>query len=341
MTNETTDLEQRSRRLLRELGLCTGDDALTVLPLTGGVASDIARVDLPDGRTVAVKFALEKLKVAEDWRVPVHRNRAEYAWLSFAAGLLPDNAPQLYGRSAREGGFAMEFLAGDDIRLWKDALLREEPDRGEAARVGDLLGRIHAAATAPGFDPAPFDNADDFHAIRLEPYLRFTASRHPALAGALTAMAESLHASHVTLIHADASPKNILFRGDMPILLDAECATMGDPAFDLAFCLNHLALKALHLPQSRAQLLAGIGSLHDAYLPHVAWEEPAALEARICALLPALMLARVDGKSPVEYLDTIEQDAVRRIATPLIRQPMMTLEAFTTTLATEYEGTEQ
>lgn len=341
MANESTGLERRCRRLLLELGLCTGDDPLTVTPLTGGVASDIARVVLPDGRAVAVKFALEKLKVAESWHVPVHRNRAEYAWLTFVAGLLPDNAPQLHGRSAHEGGFAMEFLTGDDIRLWKDMLLREEPDRDEAAHVGDLLGRIHAAATAPGFDATPFDNADDFHAIRIEPYLLFTASRHPLLAEALTALAENLHASRVTLIHGDASPKNILFRGDTPLLLDAECATMGDPAFDLAFCLNHLALKALHLPHSRAQLLAGIGRFRDVYLPHVTWEEPAVIEARVCALLPALMLARVDGKSPVEYLDKAEQEAVRHIATPLIRQPVETLEVLTTALAAEYEGAGQ
>jgi len=335
MTSDEPDLARRCRRLLAGLGLCDADTPLTVTPLTGGVASDIARVGVP-GAEYAVKFALERLKVAEDWRAPVHRNRAEYAWLSFVAGLLPQNAPRLYGRSETEGGFAMEFLAGADVRLWKATLLRGEPDRGEAAAVGALLGRIHAAAARPGFDAAPFDNADDFHALRLEPYLLFTAGRHPGLAAPLAGLAAALHASRVTLVHGDASPKNILFRGEQPILLDAECATMGDPAFDLAFCLNHLALKALHLPRDRARLLGDLGRLWAAYRPHVDWEDAALLEARIAALLPALMLARVDGKSPVDYLDAAEQAAVRRIAMPLVARPVAGLAALAAGLAAQY-----
>ncbi len=329
------DLERRCRRLLGALGLCEEDAAMTVTPLAGGVASDIARVVVGD-RSYAVKFALEQLKVAEEWRAPVHRNRAEYAWLSFVSGILPHNAPRLYGRSGTEGGFVMEYLAGDEVRLWKTTLLRGDPDRGEAAAVGTLLGRIHAAATRPGFDAAPFANADDFRALRIEPYLLFTAERHPALAAPLHALADSLDASRITLIHGDVSPKNILFRGNEPILLDAECATMGDPAFDLAFCLNHLALKALHLPRSRTQLLGDIGRLWAACRPHMRREEAAGLESRVAALIPALMLARVDGKSPVEYLQEGEQAAVRRIASPLIAAPPPTLAALAGTLAQEF-----
>lgn len=127
---------------------CRPEQVGAVTPLTGGVASDIARVDLPDG-PVVVKFALPKLKVAEDWQAPVHRNRAEYAWLKVAAQIAPDNAPRLFGRSEELHGFAMEYLAGDDIELWKQALLDGQAPQGEAARVGDLLGRLHAASVQP------------------------------------------------------------------------------------------------------------------------------------------------------------------------------------------------
>lgn len=329
------ELAARCRRLLTALGLCDAEAEMEVVPLTGGVASDIARVRV-DGRSYAVKFALEQLKVAEDWHVPVRRNRAEYAWLSFVAGILPHNAPRLYGRSGVEGGFVMEYIAGGDIRLWKDTLLAGAPDRGEAAAVGALLGRIHASAKRPEFDATFFDNADDFHALRIEPYLLFTATRHPDLAARLQALADSLQSSRITLIHGDVSPKNIMFRGHEPILLDAECATMGDPAFDLAFCLNHLALKALHLPESRARLLGDIGTLWAACRPHVIHEDTAALESRVAALIPALMLARVDGKSPVEYLDVAEQAAVRRIAAPLIARPVPTLAALAAGLGRKF-----
>jgi Ser/Thr protein kinase RdoA (MazF antagonist) len=212
--------------------------------------------------------------------------------------------------------------------------LAEAPDRGEAALVGDMLGRIHAASTAADFDRAAFRNRDDFRALRIEPYLTFAAHARPEVAAELTALADALHAADQVLVHGDVSPKNILLRAAGPVLLDAECATMGDASFDPAFCLNHLVLKAVHLPASRDCLLAGAAAFWAAYAAHAAWEAPAALEARVCRLLPALMLARVDGKSPVEYLGQDARGFVRRAAIALIASPAPTLAAFTERLKT-------
>ena len=313
-------LEDRCRQLAEELGLARAGQVRAVVPLTGGVASDIALVDLGETR-MCMKFALPRLRVAADWQAPVHRNAAEYAWLQVAARIAPQSAVRLFGRSDGAHGFAMEFLEGEGIYLWKDRLLSGAPDTGEAAKVADLLGRIHATSAAAGFDRAPFDNRDDFHALRIEPYLLHTAEAHPRIAAQATALAEGLYARQDVLVHGDASPKNILFRNGGPIILDAECATMGDAAFDPAFCLNHLVLKAVHLPGSRARLLDEAARFWAAYSPHVDWEDVDVLEARVCALLPLLMLARVDGKSPVEYLGAASQQAVRGIALPLIAAP--------------------
>ena len=318
----TRAFEDRCTALLDDLGL--GRGAMAVERLTGGVASDIAAVTV-EGRTLCLKFALPKLAVAEDWYAPVHRSRAEYAWLTVARDALPEATPELYGFSTRENGFAMEYVAGPDVYLWKSALMDRAADRGEAAAVGEAIGRIHAASTAPGFDAAPFDNAEDFDALRLDPYLRFTASRYPRLAGRMTAMADALKGARVTLVHGDVSPKNILLRGGWPVILDAECATMGDPAFDMAFCINHLILKGFHMDALRAALLERAGALWSAYAPHVTWEDRGALGARVAALVPMLMLARVDGKSPVEYLDAPTRDAVRAASIPSILHPVATL----------------
>ncbi|WP_300514958.1 aminoglycoside phosphotransferase family protein [Aliiroseovarius sp.] len=305
-----------------------------VEPLTGGVASDIAMV-AKKNRRFCVKFALPKLKVAADWHAPVHRNAAEYAWLKVAADLLPESAVQLFGRSEEQHGFAMEFLDGDDVYLWKASLLAEAPDQGEAARVADMIGRIHAASSKPGFDAAPFQNRDDFRALRIEPYLTYTAGNHPDLAEPIGALEAMLYDSQQVLVHGDVSPKNILFRTGGPVLLDAECATMGDASFDPSFCLNHLVLKAVHLPGSRGRLLADVGRFWNAYAQHIGWEPAQDLEARICRLLPALMLGRVDGKSPVEYLDETERAQVRRIAISLICEPTDRLDAFVKRVASE------
>jgi aminoglycoside phosphotransferase (APT) family kinase protein len=330
---------QHCAALVEELGLARPDEIIAVRPLGGGVASDIAVVSLT-GRDICAKFALPRLKVAEDWRAPVHRNHAEYQWLSFAGTVVPQNVPRLLGISADLHGFAMEYLAGTDTYLWKAALLSGQSDRGEAARVGDTLGRIHAASTLSAFDRSPFFNRDDFRALRLEPYLTFTAGKHPDLAARLVALADRLYGSEIALVHGDVSPKNILFRDADPILLDAECATMGDPCFDVAFCLNHLVLKAVHLPTSREKLLASVLRFWAAYSPHIAWEEPEALEGRVAELLPALMLARVDGKSPVEYLSEKGRVTVCSLAMPLISHPLATLGELTTMLKVELNDVE-
>lgn len=319
-------IAQRCRPLLEELGLATANEPMAVTALTGGVSSDIARVDA-GGKSYCVKFALEKLKVDEDWRAPTERNRAEYAWLNFASRVAPQSVPRLFGRSETANGFVMEMIAGEGVYLWKTALLdgRVEPERATA--VADLVGKIHAASTAADFDDRPFHNRDDFHALRIEPYLLFTANRHPALAPQLRSLADTLYEAGKVLVHGDVSPKNILMRGSVPVLLDAECATMGDASFDVSFCLNHLLLKAIHRPEDGRKLLDAAQSFWTAYARHVSWESLSDLEQRVCALLPALMLARVDGKSPVEYLSKSDQETARSIAIPLVARPVDCLTA--------------
>jgi hypothetical protein len=110
------------------------------------------------------------------------------------------------------------------------------------------------------------------------------------------------------------------------VLLDAECAWWGDPAFDLAFCLNHLLLKCLWTPRARTGFIGCFAALTESYLEGVDWEPRATLEQRAAALLPGLFLARVDGKSPVEYLTSEGQrDKVRRCARALLLQPVSRL----------------
>ena len=124
------------------------------------------------------------------------------------------------------------------------------------------------------------------------------------------------------------SVQNILFRESGPIILDAECATMGDASFDLAFCINHLILKAVHLPHIRVALLHRINAFWNAYALYVKWEAASAIEERVCKLLPALMLARVDGKSPVEYLNAEDQSFVGTSAIRLLHETPNTVHKF-------------
>ncbi len=307
---------------LRNMGLLEPDAQAEGAPLAGGVSSDIWRVSLPDGQTVCVKRALERLRVAADWRAPIVRNRYEARWLARAREAAPHAVPALLGQDEATGTLAMEWLPPERYPVWKEKLRAGEIDAAFAAEVGRRIAAIHAtSARRPGL-AMDFPTDKLFHAIRLEPYLIATAQAHPDLAANLVALVARTAATKLTLVHGDVSPKNILVGPDGPVFLDAECAWWGDPAFDLAFCLNHLLLKCLLVPKAATCLMVCFEALAAAYLASVEWEAPAVLEARAASLLPGLLLARIDGKSPVEYVtEEAEKERVRRVARPLIASP--------------------
>jgi aminoglycoside phosphotransferase (APT) family kinase protein len=296
--------------------------------LAGGVSSDIWHLTLPDGQEICVKRALPKLKVAADWRAPVVRNIYEARWLSEADRALPGAVPRLLGQDEATGALAMAFLPPADHPVWKARLRDGHADAGFAAEVGRRIAAIHAHAAAQPDLAADFQTDEIFHAIRLEPYLLATARAHPDLAAVLEDIAAVTARSKRTLVHGDVSPKNILCGPAGPVFLDAECAWWGDPAFDLAFCLNHLLLKCLWTPSASASFMACFEALAARYLAGITWEAADALEARAARLLPGLFLARVDGKSPVEYLtDEHDKNRVRRVARALLTKPTARLMA--------------
>ncbi len=289
-----------------------GDDGIWT-PLAGGVSSDIWRVDAAGG-TICVKRALPHLKVAADWEAPVERNAFEWAYMQVAGAIAPGSVPTPLAHDEPRGLFAMAWLDPADHRLWKTDLLAGRVDPGVAGAVGDLVARIHAATARDPAMPARFATDASFRALRIDPYLLATAAAHPDLARRIETVAATTADTHRALVHGDVSPKNIMVGGGGPVLLDAECAWFGDPAFDLAFCLNHLAIKARAVDGAEAEFVAAFETLTAAYLARVNWEPAAAVEARAAALLPVLALARVDGKSPVEYLDDAGRADLRSAA---------------------------
>ena len=306
---------------LRRVGLLRPGEAAQLTPLNGGVSSDISLVEA-GGRRFCVKRALPKLKVAALWEAPVERNAAEAAWMRAVQHWLPRAVPRVLGEDVEAGWFAMDYFKPEDHRLWKAELLVGIVEPDFAAAVGRDLAIIHARSAADPGVPAAFANDATFEAIRIEPYLRATAHAHPELAARFGELARTTLTTKRALIHGDVSPKNILHGPSGPVFLDAECASFGDPAFDLAFCLNHLLLKGAREGADRARYGAAFSALARAYLAGVDWESVTDIEARAAALLPALFLARVDGKSPVEYLAReSEREAVRRCAEPLIADP--------------------
>jgi aminoglycoside phosphotransferase (APT) family kinase protein len=211
--------------------------------------------------------------------------------------------------------------------VWKSRLLAGLAEPSVAEAVGQRLAHIHAATAGNAAIAKEFANDHIFYPIRLEPYLVFTADRHPALADALRVLATVTAETKRALVHGDVSPKNILVGPNGPVFLDAECAWYGDPAFDLAFCLNHMLLKCLARPATAQGYLACFDALATRYLAGIDWEPRADLEERAARLLPGLFLGRIDGKSPVEYVtDEGDRARVRRVAAALLTRPVARLE---------------
>jgi len=323
MAGDVTQDPVALARIFRGLGLAGPDEEVLAEPLTGGVSSAIGRVRLRSGR-YCVKQALPQLKVAKEWKVPVERFRYEVDWLRTAAPVAGGHVPRVLGVDEPTRSFVMEDL-GAEHTSWKSRLLDGDVDPGVAGSLGDLLGRIHAATADRADVAARFATDASFHAIRLEPYLVESARVHPPVADSLHGLVQRTAATRRVLVHGDVSPKNVLVGPRAPVLLDAECAWFGDPAFDVAFCLNHFLLKAVHLPAHARALLLCFENFAAGYAVHVRWEPWEVLERRTATLLPGLALARVDGKSPVEYLGERARSQVRSASLALIALPVHTL----------------
>lgn len=316
---------------LRRMGLLGANEAPDFEPLRGGVSSLIVRARTAHG-LLCVKTALPQLRVAAQWLAPVERNAAEVAWLRLVRGIVPQAVPGVLGEDVQGHAFAMDWLDPHAHPVWKLELRDGRIDAAFAAQVAAMLVAIHQRTAHRPELAAAFAHDANFHALRLDPYLAAAARAHPDRAAALQALIARTAGTRLALVHGDVSPKNILCGPQGPILLDAECAWYGDPAFDLAFVLNHLLLKSVWRPAHANALRVAFLALAEGYLGEVDWEPRATLDARAAQLLAGLLLARIDGKSPVEYLDTEAlREPVRRVARALLHAPPDSLAALRAT----------
>ena len=294
---------------LQAAGLIDGTE-IRVTALTGGVSSDIVLVE-SGARRFVVKAALEKLRVKDDWFVDVSRNRVEQSFFEYVSPLLPAAVPRILGGG--DGWFAMEYLGGE-LQNWKSLLLAGHFEAETARLAGEVLGRMHAVSWNDPVACERFDTLPNFQALRIDPYLLTTAERAPEAAEFLRAEAVRLAATKLALVHGDYSPKNLLVGPNRLIVLDAECAWFGDPAFDAAFLLTHLHLKALLNPRA-LELVPMFWSAYSSACGHD-------LEKNTVKLLLCLLLARVHGKSPAEYLSPAQGELVTRFVLSHISQPL-------------------
>ncbi len=299
------------------------DETPAMTTLTGGVSNRTVLVRRPTGETWVLKQALEKLRVAMEWHASperVHREALAMRWL---ARLAPAGATvRLVFEDHENHVIAMEAVH-EPHENWKSMLLAGRLEREHVRQFGTLLGTIHRRGHAAGPDLATaFEDRSFFESLRLEPYYRTAAERNPEAADFLDRLMTETRATRLTFVHGDYSPKNILVHDGHLFLLDYEVAHLGDPAFDLGFAFAHLLSKAHHLPARRAAFLEAAGWFWRAYRD-AAGEIPklAGCSARAARHGLGCLLARVDGRSPLEYLTPAERDRQRAVVLCLIASP--------------------
>lgn len=319
-------VEDDIRQLLQRDGRIKDPNA-EITPLTGGVSSEIYRVQ--DGwHDFAVKRALKKLKVADDWYADLSRNASEVEYLRCVAQIVPGAVPAVEFASAADGYFGMEFL-GDGFSNWKTLLLEGACEPDHAQMAGDVLAKIHGATWDDPKIKTRFDTTSNFHQLRLEPYLLTAGRRNGELEHFFVEEAQRIATTRRCLVHGDYSPKNMLIAGNRLVILDCEVAWYGDPAFDVAFLLNHFVLKSVYRLSRRDDFLQLARVFAATYQAGLGTARAAQVMEHVPRLLLMLMLARIDGKSPVEYLreDESKKNLVRTFARKRIAAPPADLAA--------------
>jgi 5-methylthioribose kinase len=341
MSEPSVDIEDAGslRAYLRDSGRVGGDEALEIRTLAGGVSNKTVWVRRPSGEAWVLKQALPKLRTKADWFSDPARIRREALGLEWLPKLAPAGTiTPLIFRDDAEHLLAMEAVP-EPHENWKTMLLagRVEPDH--VGQFGTLLGAIHRSAHERREQLQElFDERGFFESLRLEPYFAYTSEQVPAARRFLHELIEQTRARRFTLVHGDYSPKNVLVREGRLVLLDHEVIHWGDGAFDHGFALAHFLSKAHHLVAHRDAFVPAAILFWQRYreavgdVPWLADLEPAAVRSGLGCLL-----ARVAGRSPLEYLSPAARERQERVVVQLMHNPPATVEQLASRFVQEIE----
>ncbi len=303
-------------------GVLPGSDGVLARELGGGVSNVVISAHHGDQRVV-VKQALPRLRVHDEWLAKRERALNEGEALRLAAEITPGSVPRVLDVDGELCALTIEEAPETEVP-WKERLLAGDSDPAVAQRLGQVLGAWHAATFRREDVAQAFGDLEAFDQLRVDPYYRTVARRRSQLAAPIDAYVARMEATHVCLVHGDYSPKNVLV-GEGVWVLDFEVAHFGDPAFDLAFMLSHLFLKRVHLSQRDGSLEGCARAFLGAYRDTVPRElQPDT--AYVLGHVGCLIAARVDGKSPVEYLSEDGRRVARALGESLLISPPATLD---------------
>jgi 5-methylthioribose kinase len=306
---------------LIERKLLTGD--ATVEVLTGGVSCVVLAV-ASDAREIVVKQALPELKTKAKWVADQRRAIVEAEAMRVYQSITPDSVPELLDCDAANFTLTMSRLP-NTCTNWKQDMLegRIYPEMGE--KLGKILAKWHNTTAVDEAIKAKFLEGELFEQLRVSPFYRAVAAKNPNLQSVINSLIEEITNEKIALVHGDFSPKNILATSDhSPIVLDFEVAHTGNPVFDLAFVSAHLLCKTIRTqsPNEKAAITKTALNFLSSYRQNA--------QINIAETLPQhvalIALARVEGVSPVNYLDEPAQQKLVALTNSALLDSTMTYE---------------
>lgn len=309
--------------------LVQNPDEVCARELGGGVSNIVLLVEQrhdPACRLV-VKQSLDKLRVEDDWRSERERIFKEAEAIQLLRDVLGcSSLPEIIDID-HENYVCVTTAAPAGSEVWKTLLLAGDVNFSVARKAGELLGKLMNAVRSNPLLCEKFQSRTVFDQLRIDPYYRTTAARHPEVRTAYESLIADSWSIRTALVHGDFSPKNMLVKNGNIFLIDFEVVHWGDPSFDAGFLLNHLFLKALYQPQYAELYFRAAREFWLELLVRVGQEQRLAFEAMSMRHLGGLMLARIDGKSPVEYIRKASlKERVRDLARSILMEPPARLE---------------
>jgi len=300
------DTLEKVRKYLINESIADKADEPVVENLSGGVSSNVWKIVLKNNRWV-MKQTLGKLKVEEDWFSDVERIHREHEVMEALYHFVPKGAIPKVLHVDYINHIYMMACAEEEAQTWKDILMKGNFSISVAENAAYLLREIHHHSNSiDAVDKAKFQDQKYFIQLRVDPFHCRLMQKYPELSSSIQKLIDELTVQKTCLVHGDFSPKNMLVEKDNKIvLIDFEVAHWGNPVFDVAYCLGHLMLKGWYLKKHKEILklaevfLAIYGKEVNNLIPH----------------LGLMLLARMDGKSPVNYIkEENMKNAIRKVA---------------------------
>ena len=287
---------------LIEKGIITAKDQAEVEVLTGGVSNVVLAITTAEKKLV-LKQALAELKVAEKWEADQRRAIVEANAIALFHKLSPDQVPNLVFLDPDRFILILDRVPVGST-VWKTDLLDGVINPDVAAVLGTTLASWHNFGEKDKEARLQFMEDSLFEQLRVDPFYRFVAAKNENLKPVISKLIGELEGDKTTIVHGDFSPKNIMVGMDEQVyILDFEVTHVGNPVFDLAFLLAHLLCKLFRTNESLEEkmLIASAQRFISAY------EEIRSISNSLPLHTALIALARVEGKSPVNYLDESKQ----------------------------------